>query len=370
LVSAPDTARYNLLSRVALWTKKMKQDDDAAPTHGIKSEAITKPHQLAAAIVVAGIALGGCFIGAAKFIEQPPWASGALVLAAIVSGLGGMAAAFRLLTAHRDALQDDPHYAKGQTANRKALEVRVKEQKKQIAQQETLAEQRLSVTLEYFDVVSREMNLEESERARLRRALRETIRADEDRTLQHQAKNLLIEADEVFARARSEQPLLMATIGTRLQFARYEHLNSVYDTFVLAVELSRVASVLVPARSQISMENPPIFVQATLGILEVVLSELLMNARDYSPIDSLISMEVTRAPNAVLLVIKNALRPGDIVSEEWFAQGYRGATSFQSASSGAGLGLPLVRRMCSLLGGNAAMSQEGSFARMTVTFRD
>ena len=87
----------------------MVKDVDAAPKHGIKPESITKPQQLAAAVVVAGIALGACFIGAAKVIDQPDWAAGVLVLAAIASGLGGMAEAYRLLTKLRDALQDDAH---------------------------------------------------------------------------------------------------------------------------------------------------------------------------------------------------------------------------------------------------------------------
>lgn len=355
----------------------MENEIDAAPKHGIKPASITRPHQLAAAVIVAGIVLGAFFIGAAKVLEQPPWAAGVLVLAAIGSGLGGMAAAYRLITTHRDALQDDPHYAQSQTARKKALEDQIKEQKKQLSQQEKLAEQRLSVTLEYFDVVSEQMQIKKPERARLKRALRETIRADEDLLLQHQAKNLLLEADEVFKGSKSEQPLHIATLGSQLQFVRYQHLNRVYANFVhedikqvdLAAEIHRVSSVLIPARSQINMPNPPIFVQATLGILEVVLSELLMNARDYSLKDSKILFEVARVPGAVLVVIKNALPQGVIVSEDWFTQGYRGAASPEVATSGLGLGLPLVRRLMSLIGGSAVMSQEETFAKMILTFR-
>ncbi len=355
----------------------MANEIDSGPEHGIKPASITRPHQLAAAVIVAGIVLGAFFIGAAKVLDQPPWAAGVLVLAAVSSGLGGMAAAYRLITAHRDALQDDTHYAQSQKARKKVLEDQIKEQKKQLSQQEKLAEQRLSVTLEYFDLVSEQIEIRKPERARLKRALRETIRADEDLLLQHQAKSLLLEADEVFRSSKSEQPILIATLGSRLEFARYQHLNRVYADLVhedikqvdLAAEIHRVSSVLIPERTQISMPNPPIFVQATLGILEVVLSELIVNARSYSQKDSKILFEVEIANGSVYVAIKNELPVGVIVSEDWFTQGYRGATSPEVATSGRGLGLPLVRRMMSLIDGNAVMTQEESFAKMTLTFR-
>jgi hypothetical protein len=40
----------------------MTKNVDAAPKHGVKPESISKPQQLAAAVIVAGIALGACFM--------------------------------------------------------------------------------------------------------------------------------------------------------------------------------------------------------------------------------------------------------------------------------------------------------------------
>lgn len=351
---------------------------DKAPQHGIKPEAIQKPTQFAAALVVCVVVLTGCFLGAALVVSEPPWAAGALFTSAIVIALGGLLAGYRLLTAHRELLQDDAHFAKSQTDKRKALERRVQEQKLQLEQHEQLAEQRLAITLGYFEVVAQQLALRPGEQARLSRALRETMRAGEDRALQEQARQLLINTDEVLSRPQSAEPALMDAVLDRIAISRYAHLNSAYTDLAskdirsieLASEVQRVAAVVLGQRAAITMPEPPVMVRATAGLLEVVLFEVLSNACDYSPKESPVRIDVSRVPHATLVTVRNALNAGTVVSERWFQQGVRGPDSDNAHPPGQGMGLPLVQKLMALVDGNAAIAQDASGACLTLTFRE
>lgn len=80
-------------------------------TEQIAPERVTRPIQLLAAAFVFVIALDGTFLAAAATIERPSWASGLLVVAAIVNVPIALLGVFALQTRFRPQMQEDHYYA-------------------------------------------------------------------------------------------------------------------------------------------------------------------------------------------------------------------------------------------------------------------
>ncbi len=137
----------------------------------------------------------------------------------------------------------------------------------------------------------------------------------------------------------------------------------------MSTQLARVASVLLPQRYRLSSPNPPVLVSATLGILEVVFVELLKNASSYSPADSTVILSVAKESTTVSLCVENQLLPEAVISESWFSPGYRGVEARTAYADGIGQGLPLVRRLLSLIGGEISLDGDLMVCRLTLRFR-
>lgn len=349
-----------------------------ATAHGIKPEKITKPQQLAAAILIGAIVLDGIFLTAAGMIDQPPWIRGFLVVSAVLLAAGSIYSIYSLMTKYRELLQDDTHYAKGLAGKNKGLEQKVDELATKIDQQTTLAGQRLEITQQYFESVAARLDLPSDQAKRLGRALRESVRAGEDLVTQEMSGMFLRDTTDVFNLAEEEHKTggQFNKLFDRFAASRYEKVFQAYDHLVredvttvdLAPQLERVASLLLGERFVLTSPPAPVLISATLGILEVVLTEVLMNARDYSPNDSTITIEVSREHNAVNVLIANQLRPNSVVSERWFEPGYRGERSSQMYATGAGQGLPLVRRLLSLIAGEIKVDGNALLCRLSIRF--
>lgn len=78
----------------------------------INPNQVTKPIQLLAAWLVGLILINGSFLSAAKIIESPEWASGLLVVAAILNVPAFLILIFFLQTKFRAELQEDTYYSK------------------------------------------------------------------------------------------------------------------------------------------------------------------------------------------------------------------------------------------------------------------
>lgn len=81
--------------------------------HEIVPEKITKPIQLLAAWLIGLIIVDGAFLTAATQLNSPSWASGALIVAAIVNVPLFLTSIFLLLqTKFRPEMQEDVYYSK------------------------------------------------------------------------------------------------------------------------------------------------------------------------------------------------------------------------------------------------------------------
>ncbi|WOX52218.1 hypothetical protein R2E40_21095 [Aeromonas sp. CD] len=78
----------------------------------INPNQVTKPIQLLAAWLVGLILINGSFLSAAKVIESPEWASGFLVVAAVLNVPAFLILIFFLQTKFRAELQEDTFYSK------------------------------------------------------------------------------------------------------------------------------------------------------------------------------------------------------------------------------------------------------------------
>jgi hypothetical protein len=78
----------------------------------INPHQVTKPIQLLAAWLVGLILINGSFLSAAKIIESPEWASGCLVIAAVLNVPIFLVLIFFLQTKFRAELQEDTYYSK------------------------------------------------------------------------------------------------------------------------------------------------------------------------------------------------------------------------------------------------------------------
>ena len=77
----------------------------------IRPERITKPIQLLAAWLTGLVLVNGGFLTAASYLEEPAWAAGLLVIAAIVNVPLFLVALFLLQTRFRPEMQEDTFYS-------------------------------------------------------------------------------------------------------------------------------------------------------------------------------------------------------------------------------------------------------------------
>nr|WP_314606837.1 hypothetical protein [uncultured Janthinobacterium sp.] len=346
---------------------------------GSKAEKITKPFQLLAAFLGGVFALNTAFLTAARLIEKPEWVPGFLVVSAVtltaVAGYG----IFKLFTEHREVLLDDTHFSKGLTGENKNLQKKVGELETNIKQQTELASERLDMTQMYFEQVVSQLDIPKPQVKRLSRALRESLRAGEDLVTQEMsgdflqnAKLTLTEHESAPSGSQFDELLL------RISASRYERAFQTYGkllhedvtTVDLAPHLARVAAQVLGNRFHLSSPNPPIMALATLGILELVFTETMMNARDYSPSESVVDVDVEVGASDIFVRITNSLLPGTAQSDEWFEPGFRGAGSTERYATGAGQGLPLVRRLLSLISAEVKIVTLNDLCVLTIRFRN
>ena len=289
-------------------------------------------------------------------------------------------ACYLLLTKHRENLQDDVHYSKGLAGKNKSLTKKVDELENRVEQHVELASQRLDLTQVYFEHVVSKLDIPEAQVKRLGRALRESVRAGEDLVTQEMSGVFLRDTREVLGAKRNDSESMdqLGELFTRISASRYERAYQSYEQLVkedittvdLAPQLQRVAHQILGNRFRLNCPSPPIVVSATLGILDLVFTETLMNAREYSPSSSLVEVTVVAEATAIEVRIQNQLLPGVMVSDQWFAPGYRGQSSPQRYATGVGQGLPLVHRLLSLISAEVSIAEEGSLCNLKIRFRN
>lgn len=347
----------------------------AAPK--FKPESITKPMQLLAAGGLILVSVDLIFLGAAATMDTPSWVRPTLVIAAIGITVVGMLGLYRLMTKHRPSLQDDGHYAKGLDGKVKELTKQMKSLGAQLDNDRSLAEQRLDNMDVYFRHVTDQLNIRPHERARLGRALRESVQAGEDRVADEMAHIFVRNAQTALEAGSGESSEQLRMLIDGIITSRYERTLAAYGDLVkqdvrsidLVVDLRRVVVVYAPQRGVVNAPNPPLLIQATPGIVESVLKELMINAAAYSTSDSPIDVAVTSVDEVVELVIANELQPADQVSEEWLKPEVRGKRSAELNPNGAGMGLALVQRLLALVGATMQLRQVGRRVELAVRFR-
>ncbi|MDO8771032.1 MAG: hypothetical protein Q7K57_20450 [Burkholderiaceae bacterium] len=342
-------------------------------TPKIKPESITKPYQLAAAVLVGIAAIDVSFFVAAGLLTSPQWIPPLLVISAVVLTASVLIGVYLVVTKHRHAMQDDTHFSKDLDSKNKAMKRQVTQLSAEIEKERLLASQREELTIAYLNSVTQRLPIGVDERYRLERAVRDSIQAGEDRASQ--------ELSQIFIdRAANALPLgdpnLTKLIESVVQ-ARNASTAAAYGVLVqkdvraidLVADLHRVVSVMTSQRGCVRSPVPPVLVRATPGIVEVVLRELLLNATVYSPPDSLIEVDVTGNADHVEVTIVNDLMPGTSVSQEWMLPTVRGEGSSGQYANGVGMGLPLVNRIIALIDGELRLQQVEMRLELTIKFQ-
>jgi signal transduction histidine kinase len=348
-----------------------KPENPASPK--FRAEIITKPFQLAAAVLLVIASVNASFFFAASQLTTPPWLPAFLVISAVLLTGAALFGVYRVATKHREAMQDDTHYSKGLGSKNREMQKQIAELSDEMEKERLLTVQRQSLMINYLDQVTQQLPIGPAERTRLGRAVRDSIQAGEDRASQELSKILIQRvADEL----PPDDPNLGKLIST-LMHARYESIASAYDDLVrkdvrsidLVANLQRVAQVIVAHRAVVRSPAAPVPILATPGIVEVVLRELLLNAAVYSPSNSQIEVDVGANLDSTQIRIANILMPSTIVSQDWMLPTVRGEGSNSQYANGAGMGLPLVKKLMELVGGEVSLQQAGERLFLTLTFK-
>lgn len=336
---------------------------------------ITKPMQLAAAWALSVAAVDITFFSAAFLLSTPSWVRPFLVISAVLITIIAMFGFYRLVTAHRHQLQDDPHYSKVLAIKNKELSKRMETLDIQIAQGASLAQTRLDNMETYFQAITQKMDITPQERKRLSRALRESVQAGEDRVSEEVTQIFVRDTQKAFGAAAGGSSEQLHSLIDGVVTSRYERALRAYDEVAqdvrsidLVVDLHRVASVFVPKRGVIDAPEPPLLISATPGVIETVLKEILLNAAAYSVPDSAIDIVVRPVGGAVELRISNELHPDVAASEDWLKPTVRGRDSSRLYPNGSGMGLPLVQRLLQLVEATLELRQKGTRLELIIRF--
>jgi signal transduction histidine kinase len=339
----------------------------------INAEKVTKPYQLAAAVLVGVFSVDSLFLFAAANLTVPAWMPPLLVISAVAVTAISLVGLYRATTKHRDQMQDDLHFSKGLTTKNKEMQARLSDLKSEVEKERKLTLQRQNLMMSYLEHVTQQLPIGPEERGRLERALRDSIQAGEDRASQELSKLFIDRAADTLL---SDDPNLAKLIESVVH-ARYANTAAAYDELVkkdvrpidLVADLHRVATVMTAQRGVVTSPLPPVLVLATPGIVEVVLRETLLNATVYSPPQSRIEISVLPHEEWVEVKIVNGLMPGVVVSEDWLEPGRRGKDSSHQYANGAGMGLPLVSRLIRLIEGGLQLRQESEKLVLSIKFR-
>lgn len=350
---------------------KDKQDNPAKPK--FRAEIITKPFQLAAAVLLVIASMNASFFFAASQLTTPPWLPAFLVVSAVLLTGATLVGVYRVATKHREAMQDDSHYSKGLGLKNRNMQKQLAELSDEMEKERLLTVQRQSLMISYLDQVTQQLPIGPAERTRLGRAVRDSIQVGEDRASQELSKIFIKRAAEELP---PDDPNLGKLINTLIH-ARYESIASAYDDLVrkdvrsidLIANLQRVANVIVAHRAVVRSPAAPVPILATPGIVEVVLRELFLNATVYSPSASQIEVDVVANLDSVQISIVNKLMPSTSVSPDWMLPTVRGEGSSAQYASGAGMGLPLVKKLMQLVGGEVLLQRAGERLVLTLTFK-
>jgi signal transduction histidine kinase len=342
----------------------------------IKPERITRPIQLLAAWLTGLVLLDGIFLTAASWLSRPTWIAGTLVVAAVVNVPLFLIAIFILQTRFRPEMQEDSFYSKYLVERQKRAELRADKLQEELKRLGSMADVGVSLSQEYVERVTSMLDLDEPEKARLRRAVRESVRAREVQLSQELSREALGEL----------QPFLLSPLANldssaeggeallkRVAQLRYTGTASAFSNVsnedIVPVDLhgalGRVCDALRKRIDQdkkriaVSFPEGPIDVLATRGIVEVTLAEVLTNAVVYSPADSTIEVSVTRVGDDRLKIeVRNSITSraaSSIDTSKLFEPGYRGTQSAEHYSAGAGMGLHLVKRLVQSVGGTVEL---------------
>ena len=122
------------------------------------------------------------------------------------------------------------------------------------------------------------------------------------------------------------------------------------------------------ARVSVSIDSSAATVTADAGRLEQMLRNLLSNARLHTPADGRIDVRVTRGADRLRIAVADT---GSGIAAEHlpfvFDRFYRADPSRDRATGGAGLGLPIVRRLAEAHGGAVSAASDGLGRGATVT---
>ena len=170
---------------------------------------------------------------------------------------------------------------------------------------------------------------------------------------------------------------LMEVMDTSLEQCRFfDDANSAayqsHDLFAILCEQLADAAVLWPDRFYCSAEDiKGIRVLADQTFLKVTISNLLDNARKYSPPNSPIRVDCRKdGTNVAILVVNQANTVSPFIGEDLFKKYARGSNS--ANSGGAGMGLWLVREIVEMYHGTITIESEpqGIVATLRLPFVD
>lgn len=339
----------------------------------IRPERITRPFQLLAAWLTGLVAIDGAFLTAAKYLSEPTWVPGLLVAAAVVNVPLFLVAIFILQTRFRPEMQEDAYYSKYLEDKHNRVESAASELEEEVDRAISLADIRVELTGSYLDKVTSKLDLDESEKTRFQRALKEAFHAKEDLASQSLNRQMIEGFQTAFLSPDSRQdsyPKAEETFLQRVAELRYERFLEAHSTVIeqdlsvidMSSSIERVCQILLKRAKRegknivVSYDQKPLRALATRAIIETTLAEIITNAIVYSPQNTTISVNgSTSGENQVIIKIENPMRGQakvDADTSKLFEPGYRGESSREIFSAGAGMGLHLVKQSLELVGGS------------------
>ena len=218
------------------------------------------------------------------------------------------------------------------------------------------------------------LGVEEAEKNRLRRALREVVSARGEAESEDLSRELIATlrpflVSPLLGRKTSPEAAerLLDTLTLHRYGAKLSRSAEIVGEDLVPLDptpsLSRIRDALMPTanrgskRIDIVPSEPPLQVLATRGIVEAVLTEILTNAILYSPSGSTVTVKISPfGSDHVEITVENPLpeaSDADAPLERFFEPGYRGAKSARLFPGGQGMGLHFAQKSLQVIGGSA-----------------
>lgn len=344
----------------------------------IKPGQITRPIQLLAAWLAGLLALDGTFLLGAATISSPAWVPSLLAIAAVASVPLFLVAIFILQTRFRPEMQEDPYYATYLATKGKSLKEQRSRLWEELLRGTDLSHERLRTAELYLAEVAERIELNVDEREHLQRAFRQALRSKEDH-VSHSIQEQIASFIDIVTPATLDAGDRSAMLLSRLSQLRYETVLNANTGIVreditsidVGTSIEHIRQTLrVSAREknkkiEVLPMARPAKVQATLGIFETSLAEIVANAILYSPLGSTITIVVAHVGDQkIRITVANPIADSPVGPlARLFEPGLRGERSKDMAPAGMGMGLFLARQSLAIVHGSVDLvASEGRFS--------